>query len=587
MKAKAESLSFLATEGAVVIPFFQRRYVWKEENWGDLLDDMLDTRKGQFLGSLILKQRRRELGEAPEVLLIDGQQRLTTLSILLRATYDSFDPRLQANTESSIRQHLFYKQFITDEDWLVKIRHSHFDAESFQEVILGGLAGEAYEAVHSSSSNIKRAYRFFREKLATLEPEAIRQLFVRMLHSDNKYLVLIDLDADEDEQAIFDTINSAGVRLSAADIIKNALFQRAAQVVPQRDLLPVYKSSWEEVFAKDEEAIAFWDSAKKTGRLTRDNIEILLHAVAVIKGFFDPDVHTLSKLSTQYKQWIEALDRQQLISFLREIADYANLYREHILSFDRTTVFSFDNASQRLFHVLEVAEVSTFHPYVLSLLRKYRDQGPTLEKKLRELETFVVRRFIAGEETKSYNKKCLEFIADDALPSTWGRVDDDAFVRAMRNISNKAASLLLFWVELRRRALDRRHDLKELKYCYSLEHVMPQKWEAHWVAVPVVDRDGEAIIDAEKAKAERYRAVYELGNMTLLTSSLNSSLKNYAYPVKLKGEGRKKGISSYADLSITKDDIVDRYDGETRVWNELAIRGRTRALSQEVVAVWP
>ena len=80
MDAKAKSFTFLSNEGQITVPFFQRGYVWDKDNWETLLGDLLNTTRGHFLGSLILKQQRAASGEPKEVLVIDGQQRLTTLS---------------------------------------------------------------------------------------------------------------------------------------------------------------------------------------------------------------------------------------------------------------------------------------------------------------------------------------------------------------------------------------------------------------------------------------------------------------------------------------------------------------------------
>ena len=101
------SLTFLGNEGLVRIPFFQRGYVWNIENWEDILIDLLDIEKGHFLGSLILKQLEKQTGKPKEVLVIDGQQRLTTLSVLLRALYNSFAEETRKNCDSSIKNYLF------------------------------------------------------------------------------------------------------------------------------------------------------------------------------------------------------------------------------------------------------------------------------------------------------------------------------------------------------------------------------------------------------------------------------------------------------------------------------------------------
>ncbi len=123
MKAEAMSLTFLGNEGHVKIPFFQRGYVWNRDNWEDILSDLLDFEKSHFLGSLILKQLEKQTGKPKEVLVIDGQQRLTTLSVLIRALYNSFDSETQQNCNVSLKNYLFYKKNQTDKEFYVKISH--------------------------------------------------------------------------------------------------------------------------------------------------------------------------------------------------------------------------------------------------------------------------------------------------------------------------------------------------------------------------------------------------------------------------------------------------------------------------------
>ena len=96
-------------------------------------------------------------------------------------------------------------------------------------------------------------------------------------------------------------------------------------------------------------------------------------------------------------------------------------------------------------------------------------------------------------------------------------------VDGVKSISNKNATLLLFWVELYRRHVDHKQSLKDLQYRYSLEHIMPQKWEEYWTSVPVVDDDGKLIEDVDQQKRIRYSKIYSLGNMTLLNRRLNTS----------------------------------------------------------------
>lgn len=597
MKAEAMSLTFLGNEGLVRIPFFQRGYVWNIINWEDIFSDLLDFDKSHFLGSLILKQQEKQTGKPKEVVVIDGQQRLTTLSILLRSLYNSFDEDTQKNCESSLRNYLFFKKNQTDKNYFVKIEHSKIDKKHFKNVITNDITNEEYNSIivensatkiQSKHNKILQCFKYFSEKLKDVDTDSRIELFNRLLDQENKILVIIDLSEKEDEQAIFDTINSAGVRLSSADIIKNALFQKALELFENPEEVEVlYKEKWEDVFSIDEDAINFWDTPRATGRLMRDNIEILLHSISVIKGFFDPEKHTLSDLSNLYKTYISKISESNLKKFVEEISKYALLFREKILVFNSSTLFNYQDNYARLFHILNVCEISTFHPYILSLFFKYDNNETKLIEELHKVEILVVRRMITRSDTKSYNKMCKEFINDNlSIDAKIAQQSDDDVKNGLTSIANKNAALLLFWVELYRRAKDSKQSVTELKYNYSLEHLMPQKWEEYWSKVTIVDMDGNAILDKEIAKKERYSKIYQIGNMTLLNSSLNISLRNYEFDRKIKGEGRKKGIKDYADLGITKFDILAPYESGDKIWNEEKIISRTESLAADIIKIW-
>lgn len=585
MEAKARSFTFLANEGIVKIPFFQRSYIWTQDNWGDLLDELLNTKKSHFLGSLILKQQRPISGDSKELLVVDGQQRLTTLSVLLKVLFDSFSDNLKENCRDSIRTYLFHKKQKTDPDYLIKIQHSHLDSQAYQSVIRSGIDEKSLIFGEESINKIIQCYRYFADELRNKSEEERKGLFNKILDSENKMIVVIDLTEEDDEQTIFDTINSAGVRLTCADIIKNALFQKAIQIFKsQEKAVELYKKTWDRAFMSDEETIEYWGTQRQTGRLMRDNVEILLHSIAVIKGFYDPDIHTLSDLSKLYKDQIDKFKtNDELTSFINDIKEYAQIYRERIFTFDHSTLFSFNDSYQRLFHVLEILQISTFHPFILSVFKNNISQADEL---LLTLEKFVIRRMLSKQETKSFNKLCKEFIQNPAsILTRMGETTDEQFAKGLRDISNKNAALILFWVELLRRHNDPKFDTKELKFNYSLEHIMPQKWEEHWPIPEKKNVNGE-VMSIEEAKKDRNDKIYWIGNMTLLTSSLNSSLRNYGFDKKVIGDGRKRGMKAYAALSITKDDIVAKFENGDNLWNEDKIVWRTEKLSGEINQIW-
>ena len=593
MEAREKELKFLANEGKVIIPFFQRTYVWNEENWENLFEGLSNKAEGHFLGSIILKQLHSSSGEPKKLEVIDGQQRLTTLSILIKALYGTFPKRLQESSLDEVRQVLFSKPSPTSREYYVKIEHSQVDKESYEEVIQAGIDENPsmdLMKIDKNSHKIFQCYKYFCEILKSKKEEERESLFNKILNTNNKMLVVIDLvEEKDDEQAIFDTLNTAGIRLTTAEIIKNTLYQKVIKVSGDKEsTINLYKQTWEKIFLSDEDAVKYWGTMRLTGRLMRDNIEILFHSIAIINEFYDPDKHTLSELSKLYKEEIAKKNSMdELEKFINEIIEYAIIYREKILTFDNSTLFSFNNPVNSLLNILDVLQISTFHPFILYVYKKYQNNEPRITNILSNLEKFIIRRMISNQETKSYNKLCKDFIkVPESIASKIGDVTDDQISNGLRLISNKNASLLLFWVELNRRNKDKRYDIKELKYTYSLEHIMPQKWEEYWKDMPKKYKPNGSEMSIEEATKDRNEKIYWIGNMTLLTSSLNSALRNYAFEKKINGEERKKGIRAYADLSITKDDIIIPFDNGDKIWDEAKIIERTQKLEEEIKQIW-
>lgn len=614
MKANETEFGFMSASMSIEIPYFQRGYVWNEENWEELLDNLLDDKQSHFLGSIILKQLECVSGNVPRWSVIDGQQRLTTLSILLRACYDSlpmnsFSIDDRNHIDADMESILYFKQRKINSPKEIKIKHSMVDAADYEKII-SGHAKDIVDTIilHSEkkkaeqeSSNILQCYKYFYKYLSANSDTSVK-LWEDLLNDQNKILVKIDLDASENEQAIFDTVNSAGVRLTCADTIKNALFQKlneyAGESRNKADVIKLYKECWEGVFSSSNEVIEYWNTERQLGRTVRDNLEVLLHCIALVKGFYDPEFNKISDLPQVYKKYISGFNYDELVCFIREIKTYAELYRKFFYAFEKSSLFKFENDIQRLFHVLSVCEVSTLHPYILKLFSEHniKDENElpeALKTEIKKLESYVIRHAVCQVTTKNFNKECASLIAgkttiDKMLVDKAKEIGDTVVRGKLKSMpSNKIASLVLFWIELRRRYMDSKFDTNELKYVYSLEHVMPQKWEGHWSqgVCPVISVETrQAIADDAEAAEVRNSAICELGNMTLLNSRLNSSLGNCEFTKKVLGENRRKGIKAYASLDITKDIVAVYEDGGT--WNEMTIRERTQKLTNEFFKIW-
>lgn len=521
---------------------------------------------------------------------------------------------------------LFYRETGIGGKKKAKIEHSMVDAPAFCKVIEGKMVDKLDDIILAedaskdkpASQGILQCYKYYCTYLNNDKVKTVK-LWNQLQNQYAKILVKIDLDADENEQAIFDTVNSAGVRLTCADTIKNILFQYAIEkisnnpcdvtigedtirIATKEDVIDYYKKIWESTFSKDQNTISYWSTIRSLGRISRDNLEILLHCVALIKGIYNPENHKISDLSDVYKEYIQKLSSREIFNFINDISNYAITYREFFYTFDSTTSFSYKKPIQRLFHILDVLDISTFHAYILKLFSDYKIDNDEnipedLATELKKLESIAIRFVVCGSSTKNFNKNCADLISKKVttsyiLEERDEEVNDDVFSAKLKSMSNKHATLLLFWLELKRRNNDEyiKNKEDELKYCYTLEHIMPQSWKEYWpannpkvmnVEASPVPTEIENDLEAEEVRA---KAIYEIGNMALLVSSLNTSIRNYDFKRKMEGEGRKKGVKDYDFLLYTKD-ITLLYDKGSQ-WDEVQIRKRTDDLTKEIIKIW-
>ena len=595
MDAKGKSFSFLKTEQIYKIPFFQRSYVWDEDNWKEILENLISD-DGIFLGSIIMKSENNYAGEISSYSVIDGQQRLTTISILLKVISQTLADDIA--TKLNFKEFLFtYDISILDDR--IKIVHSKLDTEPYNEVINGKVTERKLNFITNKSHKILRCYKYFYNILKDFSNEKILKIYRNLINENNQAIVLITLNENDNEQAIFDTINNAGIKLTSADTIKNAIFQKALDLAgndhsSRKKVIDLYEKTWENEFSGNEEKALFWDKERRSGRIMRTNLEIFLYCFAVIKGIYNPNMHKMENLSTKYKEFIKLLKYEELFKLIQEIDDYAVSYYTIFDDYDNLKSISFDEDYSRLLLVLDKFDVSTFHPYILYVITNYPFEES--KRRLELLEKYIIRNMVApNRNAKNYNKECYSLIHDENIGVekflNIPELSNDEIEKGLHNINNKTASIILFLIELKRR-FNSNADIKSLIYNYSLEHIMPQSWEEHWSInlLPVYDVEKDEIIN-DKLKAEKIRNdnIYSIGNMTLLNKALNSSLKNNEFSRKILGnpnENKSTGIKDLSDLFITKIDIVRVFTEGDKVWDERKIIKREKALSAEFFSIW-
>lgn len=548
------------------IPFFQRAYVWEEKQWERLIEDMetvSQTQKPYFLGSVILKQQQtntaNRIGDIRT--LIDGQQRLTTLNIFFKVLC------LKKEENSS-----FKRMFMLENEDLA-LWHNHNDIESFRKV----LKLDALEELNGDD-NIVQAYNFFKEKIDITKVD--RQVIL-----NNIMFVGIDLAAEEDEQQIFDTINSLGVRLTTAELLKNYFFDRTE--------IASYNTFWKEVFEKDDETIKYWDREITTGRLSRTFIDLFFYSFLQIKiqapilKVMSVDKTEFSKVETLFESYKSLIKKYNLSKkeTLMEIREYALIFKDRfnydIIHDELTNEYG----TERINAIIFGLDTSTLIPYVLYVCRNTDD-----EKQIKELfefiESYVMRRIVVGASTKNYNqlftdrlisnkiiskKQFIDFIEKSSEKVNYLPNDQelkDGFYNSA--LINKQSAGILYFIESKIR--DRTKQATQLLGIskYSLEHLMPKKWENKW-----------GKISNKEEVYGRNKKILTLGNLAIITQSLNASIRDSDWSTKKQGNSKNQGLTHFSAGIETLAPYLALQE-----WNETEIEKRAQYLYEKAIEIW-
>lgn len=547
------------------IPFFQRAYVWEDAQWERLLKDMeqiSELNKPYFLGSVILKQQgtNTESTVGDKRTIIDGQQRLTTLCIFFKVLC------LKNKTNST------FDRVFRLIDNKIAVEHNHNDRDSFEKI----MSLESLDAI-VSENNVIKGYNYF---VQNLNPQNID--FQKIL--SKIMFVVIDLGPEENEQQIFDTINSLGVSLTTAELLKNYFFGR--------NDIKSYEDNWKSIFEKDEETKAFWDKKIVAGRQPRETIDLFFYSFLQIKlqdrllKVKAEDKKNLGKvegLFDSYKTFITEynISKSELI---QEIKNYATVYKNNIDYSIVENELPGEYGIERINAIIFGLDNSTLIPYVLYVVKNVENESER-KKIFRYLETYIVRRMICRATNKNYNRLFSEELISDETLTIEGLIEviekksdkvnfmphDEDLEKAFSEsiLTNKQAAGIIYLIESLIRDRSKQATTLLGMNKYSLEHIMPKKWENNWGRLD------------EEGKIKRNRKLLSLGNLTIITSALNSSIRDSDWSTKKEGRGNKSGLKQYAAGIETFSPFLD-YE----VWDESAIDKRAAFLFQSAQKVY-
>lgn len=551
------------------IPFYQRSYVWGEDKWSRFLDDMYYVslyRKSYFLGSIILKQENTSIGSADERTIIDGQQRLTTIIIFFK-TLCLKNPEFEP---------LFNMHFFTQQTKEISLQHSMNDIKDFIEVI----NNKKNEIINKSNpSKIIQVYNYFQQYL-----DATRIDYHVLMK--NLTLIGIDLNQEDDEQLIFDTINSLSEPLTTGELLKNYFFKEESK--------KEYEALWLPTFEKDNDTVEFWNNVTTQGRIIKTNIDAFFNAMLQIKihnrsipnmtSDFRARIKRNDRLFHNYKELIATynLDKK---NFVYELIDYAKLYKENLSQNVEMISLPGEPCIERINFIIKNFDCSTLIPYILYVLKKVNNEEE--RKKIYEyLEAYITRRIIAKSVNNNFSDlfsenliggniltyaALREYIESKDQSQALAMPSDLTISVAVREYeqNNKRSLSILYLLETRLRTKGH-HSTTVFPYeAYSLEHIMPKKWDKNWKLTSEFDEE----------KREHY--IKTLGNHTILNSKLNTSISNSGWQIKLQGHSNNKGLKEYATGLVTIKDFLNLSE-----WNENEILKRADWLALKINEIW-
>ncbi|MBD2083279.1 DUF262 domain-containing protein [Leptolyngbya sp. FACHB-17] len=573
MKADSYKISKVFSSGGeihYVLPHFQRQYSWDKSNWQTLLDDAIaiyeeyspSKEPEHFLGSLVVINDGTKNGFITAFTLVNGQQRLTTISLLLCAFRDLIDSA-ESRMINRIQKLLVNSDAEGEAYFKLLPTNKYGDRQAYISLI-------QREALSETESKILLAYQYLYKELDKLFKGAVVEPEKFLLVLSNCFqVVFIELNKDESPYKIFESLNAKGKPLSQADLVRNYVAMR----LPTAKQEKVFTEHWEKIENLLQESRTVGKS--RIGELTA----FLRHYLATQSRGLCSEAHTYARFRDRCEILHSDAEFIHEISLLRRFAEHYNklLRPEYEKSLEIRSALS----------RLNILEIQTAYPFLLMVYDEYEQGILTLEQFkqiLAILENYMVRRYVCREQTNDLNK---------VFPSLWRDIQDEVnagditFVDALKKILVSKNYPANHRVQQSIRSINIYDDRSREKICLILESInrhLSKDAEGFTVL------DGKATIEhlmpqtlREEWKlslGENFERVYQdylntLGNLTLVTQGWNSALSNSPF-------SHKKQILEKHELRLNKD----YFSREIDQWNEQTILDRAEFLSENILEVW-
>jgi len=608
-----------------MVPLFQRPYVWNQENqwkplWEDVAakadevlqydsDDSYSIRK-HFLGAVVMSQVKTFGKQIAAMELIDGQQRLTTLQILLYALRDYAKSQGQDGSLKTLDR-LTENTCELDSDMeRYKVWPTNSDRADFETVYAAGspmtveaafpLRREYRKHKYSPRPRLVDAYLYFAQEIevycvpdaqtedqSDLQTDHSKQRLSALIRAVTRFLeiVAIELEEGDDPQVIFETLNARGEPLLPSDLLRNFVFLEATR--RKEDVPALYQTYWS-AYDAGSSVDGFWKQEQVQGRLKRPRLDLFIfHYLTAQTQREIPIKH----LYQEFRDWW-LKNRSVVADGLKDLQDASRAYRSFLLPQGKSRLEIFCRR-------LQVLDVGTVYPVLLMLTATQASKVPPadLPGMLSDLESYLVRRYVCGLTTKNYNNIFLSLLrklsAEDHITRALLRTslstlqgdtakwpNDAEFEQAWLSspvyteLGSRRTSLILEALDLQLETSKQEqvHILGDL----TVEHILPQSWSLdEWPFYA----DGQlAPMPSDDTVSIRGVLLQTLGNLTLLTQPLNSSVSNGAFAKK------RPEITKQSKLQLN---AYFQNLQASEPWDQDAILERGMSLFDTALKIWP
>lgn len=566
MKAiDTELTKFLGAEAQYYVPIYQRKYSWKKENCLKLIDDIIKVandagRPCHFIGSVIYlaKQDAMHASAVKEYLVIDGQQRMTTVSIVLLALGDYTRMKItdDANyTKATTNLEKLSRRYLINEDetgdLYYKVRLNEEDFYAWKKLLDN----------RTKPADIKRS-KIFENYSTIFKALCDSEVDPQLIYDGIKKLRLVDicLLPEDNAQLVFETVNSTGLPLSTADKIRNFLLM-TVEPAKQTNLYTDYWHPMEKALGMESGESSRFESFFNYYMTSVLQRQLVGDYYDVFKNFYYENRHAGTE------------------EIVKQIYQYSKYYEEWNSSSDN------GNRIQKALHRVRKTGQLKITPAILKLLSD-RNEGILSDDDAFEIltimESYWMRRAICALPTNTAGPVCISMLKSlynqDQLKSFKANIFSLTWAQRMpsdKEIKDTLKTLKLYSLSSSRTKiiLDKLENNHRKEYVptseYTIEHIMPQTLSDDWKKD--LGADAERIHDTY---------VHTLGNLTL--TGYNSEYQNKRFVDKLACKDKDGNAIGYKHTPIK----VSSYLTTVSQWGEREILDRAGLLADELISIW-